>query len=267
MVEKQTNKVLKCLRAYNGLEFCNEPFDNFCKSNGIVRHRTVRHTPQQNGVAERLNRTLIERVRCQLAEAMLSEKYWAETASYIVHTLNRCPHTSTNFITPEEKWTGKPPNLQYLKVFGCVGFLHQRLGKLKARVVKYMFLRLTEGVKGYRLWHPVERRCINSRDVTFREQEMYMLHDKTSEKSLATKDTHIEVEHNAHSSNTETEPENAEEEDSEQRTEDEATEMIQEHPDLQNYSLARDKQRRNIVPPARFSEADCISLALNGLIL
>lgn len=100
MIEKQIVKALKCLRTDSGLEFCNELFDNYCKSNGIVRHKTVRYTPQQNGVAERLNRTIMERVRCQLADAMLPERYWAEAASYTVYTLNRCPHTLINFLTP-----------------------------------------------------------------------------------------------------------------------------------------------------------------------
>ena len=53
MVEKQTSKYVKCLRTDNGLEFCSDEFNNFCKVHEIMRHRTVRYTPQQNGVAER----------------------------------------------------------------------------------------------------------------------------------------------------------------------------------------------------------------------
>lgn len=106
----------------------------------------------------------MERVRCQLTDAMLPENFWAEAASYTVHTLIRCPHTSLNFLTPEEKWKGKPPKLQQLKIFGCVGFVHQSQGKLKPRAVKCMFLGFTEGVKGFRMWHSIEKKCINSRD-------------------------------------------------------------------------------------------------------
>lgn len=60
MIEKQTGKQVKRLRTDNGLEFCNDEFNEFCKNKGIARHRTVRMTPQQNGVAERMNRTLLE---------------------------------------------------------------------------------------------------------------------------------------------------------------------------------------------------------------
>ena len=60
---------MKCLRTDNGLEFCFDEFNTLCKKEGIVRHRTVRHTPQQNSVAERMNRTLMEKVRCMLSNA------------------------------------------------------------------------------------------------------------------------------------------------------------------------------------------------------
>ena len=57
MIEKQTWRLVKCLRTDNGLEFCSDEFNTLCKKEGIIRHCTVRHTPQQNGVAERMNRT------------------------------------------------------------------------------------------------------------------------------------------------------------------------------------------------------------------
>nr|GFB69873.1 retrovirus-related Pol polyprotein from transposon TNT 1-94 [Tanacetum cinerariifolium] len=63
LVDKQTGKQVKTLRTYNGLEFCITSFDNFCKKKGIVRHHTIRHTSQQNGVAERMNQTLMARAR------------------------------------------------------------------------------------------------------------------------------------------------------------------------------------------------------------
>lgn len=59
-----------------------------------------------------------------------------------------------------------------------------------------MFFEFTKEVKGFRLWHPIEKRCINSRDVIFREQEMYMLQNKPEEKSSPDLDNRIEVEHN-----------------------------------------------------------------------
>ena len=68
-VEGQTDFKLKCLRTDNGLEFCNHEFDAFCHKNGVKRHLTVPGTPQQNGITERMNKTLLEKARCLLISA------------------------------------------------------------------------------------------------------------------------------------------------------------------------------------------------------
>ncbi|XP_038877664.1 uncharacterized mitochondrial protein AtMg00710-like [Benincasa hispida] len=136
----------------------------------------------------------MERVKCLLSDVILSEKYWAEAASYVVYTLNRCPHTSLNFITSEEKWTKHPPNLDNLRVFGCVGYIHQNQGKLKSRAVKCMFVGFTEGVKGFKMWNSAEKRFVVSRDVTFREREMFMQKEKTTIEIPKSSTTRIKVE-------------------------------------------------------------------------
>lgn len=69
---------LKKFRTNNGLEFCSEWFDGNCKNEGIRRHKTVRDTPQQNGLAERMNKTIIERMRCMLSKASLPRSFWVE---------------------------------------------------------------------------------------------------------------------------------------------------------------------------------------------
>lgn len=78
MVETQSGRKLKKLRTDNGLDFCNRLFDDYCKQAGIVRHRTCTYTPPQNGVAERLNKTIMNKVRCMLNESGLGPKFWAE---------------------------------------------------------------------------------------------------------------------------------------------------------------------------------------------
>ena len=75
LVENQSGKRLKVLRTDNGLEYCNKSFDDYCKERGIVRHKTCPYTPQQNGVAERLNRTILEKVRSLLSETGLGESF------------------------------------------------------------------------------------------------------------------------------------------------------------------------------------------------
>lgn len=81
--------MLKCLRTDNGLEYLSKEFDEFCRSKGIKRHRIVPLNPQQNGVAERVNRTILERVRCMLLLAGMGKKFWAEAASTAVKMMNK----------------------------------------------------------------------------------------------------------------------------------------------------------------------------------
>ena len=69
MIEKQTRRLVKCLHTDNGLEFCFDEFNTLCKNERIVRNRIVRHTPQQYGVSEHMNRNLMENVRCILSNA------------------------------------------------------------------------------------------------------------------------------------------------------------------------------------------------------
>ena len=96
MIERQTEKKVKILCTDNGMEFCSKQFGNYCKSEGIVKHHTVPYTPQQNGVAERMNRTIISRARCMLSNAGLHRRFWAEAASTACYLINRSPSIPLN---------------------------------------------------------------------------------------------------------------------------------------------------------------------------
>ncbi|KAG8480959.1 hypothetical protein CXB51_025647 [Gossypium anomalum] len=165
MIEKQTGKQIKYLRTDNGLEFCSDEFNKLCKSEGIVRHLTVRHTPQQNGVAERMNRTIMEKVRCMLSNANLPKSFWAEAASTACFSINRSPSVAIEKKTPQEVWSGNPANYSDLKIFGCPAYAHVNNGKLEPRSIKCVFLGYKAGVKGYKLWCPENRKVVISRDV------------------------------------------------------------------------------------------------------
>lgn len=102
LVEKQVNKKVKVLRTDNGLEFCNRKYEEYCRKQGIERHRTCTYTPQQNGVAERMNRTVMEKLRCMLSESGLGEEFWAEAAATAAYIVNRSPCTAIDHNVPEE---------------------------------------------------------------------------------------------------------------------------------------------------------------------
>lgn len=109
MVENQVDKKVKYLRTDNGLEFVNIAFNEFCRKAGITRHRTCTYMPLQNGVAERMNWTIMENVRCLLNESGLEEEFWAEAVNIATYMINRSPTASLNFKSPEEVWLGKQP--------------------------------------------------------------------------------------------------------------------------------------------------------------
>ncbi|KAL2533054.1 Retrovirus-related Pol polyprotein from transposon TNT 1-94 [Abeliophyllum distichum] len=180
LVENQKESKVKVLRTDNGLEFCNLEFDSYCREKGIQRHKTVKHTLQQNRVAERLNRTIMDKVRCLLISFGLSKGFWGEAACTDVYLINISPSSAIDFKTPEEVWSGNPPNLAHLRVFGCAAFAQQVEGKLDARASKCVMLGYPTSVKGYRLWVYGEKgiKIINSRDVVFNELEMPSLKGK-----------------------------------------------------------------------------------------
>ena len=124
LVENETNSKLKCLKFDNGGEFCNNEFDSFCSHNGIRRIKVVPRTPQENGVAERMNRTILERARSMRIHAGFPLNLWADAIDTAVYLINRGPSMALDGDIPEEMWTGKKVNYSFLRVFGCEAFAH-----------------------------------------------------------------------------------------------------------------------------------------------
>ncbi|RDY07025.1 hypothetical protein CR513_08919, partial [Mucuna pruriens] len=135
----QIGTKLKCLRIDNGLEFVLEQFNNFCKKLGIRRHKTVVETPQHNGLVERMNRTILERIRCMLLSAGLPKAFWG------------CPSSAIGFKTLMELWNGKLANYSNLKVCSVLAFVHVKQDKLEARAIRCAFIGYPLGIKGYKL--------------------------------------------------------------------------------------------------------------------
>ncbi|CAA3000335.1 pre-mRNA-splicing factor ATP-dependent RNA helicase DEAH10 [Olea europaea subsp. europaea] len=148
----KTNKRIKALRKDNGFEFCNIEFDLFCKESSILRHRTTTYTPQQNGVAERMNRTFLKKVICMLLSSGLPKVFWGEVLKIATYLINRIPSSAIDFKILEALWSGKYPDYSKLKVFGCAAYSHQNEEKLEPRSLKCIFLGYGEESKGYRLW-------------------------------------------------------------------------------------------------------------------
>ena len=136
LVENQTGKKINRLRTDNGLEFCHREFDDYCAKNGIARQHTCTSTPQQNGLAERMNRTIMNKVRCMLTESGLSKVFWAEAAATACYLINRSPSSAIECKLPEQVWSGTKPRYDHLRPFGCIAYVHVSQGKLNPRAKK-----------------------------------------------------------------------------------------------------------------------------------
>uniref|UniRef100_A0A2N9ER08 Integrase catalytic domain-containing protein n=1 Tax=Fagus sylvatica TaxID=28930 RepID=A0A2N9ER08_FAGSY len=123
-VENQTGRKIKCLRTDNGTEYRDGDFLKFCEEHGIKRHFTVRKTPQQNGVAERLNRTITETARCLRLNAELPKSFWAEAVDMACYIINRSPRVALDGKVAEEVWTGQEVDYSFMRIFGCPAYVH-----------------------------------------------------------------------------------------------------------------------------------------------
>ncbi|KAG8481222.1 hypothetical protein CXB51_025972 [Gossypium anomalum] len=211
MIEKQTREQIKYLRTDNGLELYYDEFNRLCKLEGIMRHLTVRYTPHQNGVAERMNRTIMEKVRCMLSNANLPKSFWAEAASTACFLINRSPSVAIEKRTPQEVWSGNPANYSDLKIFGCPVYAHK---------------------------------VVISRDVVFDETAML---PNLSLKESSNKENQKQVEHQI---NTESTPQAS-------------TKIENRVASSPQYSIAKNRTRREIKPPKKYAEADLVAYALN----
>jgi transposase InsO family protein len=123
-VENLTRRKIKVLRSDNGGEYTSKEFISFCIEVGIKRELTVPYNPQQNGVAERKNITIIEATKAMIHDQSLPMTLWAEACMTTVYVQNRSPHQILKNITPEEAFTKVKPEIGHFRIFGCPVYLH-----------------------------------------------------------------------------------------------------------------------------------------------
>jgi len=173
-VEKETGQFIKCIRTDRGGEFNSLEFNEFCKQNGIKRQLTIAYTSQQNGVVERKNMTVMNLVRSMLSEKKIPKTFWHEVVNWTIYVLNRCPTFAVKDMTPEKVWSGVKPSVEHFRVFGCVAHVHipdARRTKLENKSFCCVLLGVNEESKGYRLYDPVAKKIVTSRDIIFEEEK------------------------------------------------------------------------------------------------
>jgi hypothetical protein len=144
----------------------------FCKDAGIKRELTTPYNPQQNGVVEQKNRTILEDVKTMIHDQDLPMCLWVEAVMTAVYVHNRLSHSALGLKTPEEMFTVKKPEVRHLKIFGRPVFIHipkEKRNKMDPSGKKGIFVGYCEVSKAFRIYIPGEHHIEISRDVTFDE--------------------------------------------------------------------------------------------------
>lgn len=155
-------------------------FQEFCEREGINRHLTAPYSPQQNGVVERRNRTLLEMTRSIMKHMNLPNYLWGEAVRHSTYLINRVGTRALAYQTPYEAFKKRKPNVEHVRVFGCVSYEKvdgPHLRKLDDRSRVLVHLGTEPGSKAYRLLDPTTRKITVSRDVVFDESQSWKWKD------------------------------------------------------------------------------------------
>lgn len=164
---------VKRLHSDNGGEFISRAFKRYCKRRGILHTYTGPRAPQQNGVAERSNRTVVEMARCLRLESGLDKEFWAEACKTSVYVLNRVPSAVLDGQTPHFKLFGKQAKLDHLRVFGCRAYAQiypNERTKMDPKAWRGIMIGYDEhNNRCYRIYDPVRKVIRKTVHVTFEE--------------------------------------------------------------------------------------------------
>jgi transposase InsO family protein len=174
MVENLLSRPIKSFQSDGGGEYSYTPFKNLLAQNGILHRFSCPHTSQQNGVAERKHRHVMDTGLALLAQSGLSIKYWVDAFLTAIYLINRLPTPTLSYLTPYFKIFHRSPDYHLLRTFGCTCYPLLRpynQHKLNFRSKKCVFMGYSPHHRGYRCLDLSTHRIYISRDVVFNEQE------------------------------------------------------------------------------------------------
>ncbi|GJR26741.1 retrovirus-related pol polyprotein from transposon TNT 1-94 [Tanacetum coccineum] len=187
MIQVRLKETVRRIRTDNGTEFVNQTLREYYEKVGISHETSVARSPQQNGVVERRNRTLIEAARTMLIYAKAPLFLWAEAVATACYTQNRSVIRHRHGKTPYELLHNKPPDLSYLHVFGALCYPtndSENLGKLQPKADIGIFIGYAPTKKAFRIYNRRTRRIIETIHVDFDELTAMASEHSSSEPAL-----------------------------------------------------------------------------------
>ena len=180
-VTNHYNAKIKIFRSDNGGEYTSHSFKQHLAKHGVIHQTSCPYTPQQNGVAERKNRHLMEVARSMMFHTNVPKRFWGDAVMTACYLINKIPTKILQDQSPHEVLNKQKPSIDHLRVFGCLCFVlipGQQRNKLEPRSTRAMFIGYSPNQKGYKCYSPETRRVLISRDVKFAEYKGY--HDEKS---------------------------------------------------------------------------------------
>lgn len=174
LVERQCDRHVKRFTLDNGSEFFNHLLVPYCTSKGIILRPTAPYTPEENGVAERSNRTVVSKARAMMIEANMPIRFWLHAVKTAIYLMNRTvSSTLESGVTPYEMWHGSKPDISHIRVFGCLCSIltrkEIRQGKFAPVSKSAILIGYAEQNRNYIVFIPENNTILTSHDVTFRE--------------------------------------------------------------------------------------------------
>ncbi|UYV62960.1 hypothetical protein LAZ67_2002627 [Cordylochernes scorpioides] len=173
--ERETGHKIKRLRTDNGLEYCNKNFKQKLESLGIKHELTNSYSPQQNGVSERLNRSLLDMARASMHNADLPQIFWAESVNCAAYIKNRSLCSALDNKVPEEIWLSRKVSVRHFKIFGALAYAHipkQKRKKFDRRAKRCILVGYSTQSKGYRLWDNDSKQVFITKHARFDENKL-----------------------------------------------------------------------------------------------
>ncbi|RVW69268.1 Copia protein [Vitis vinifera] len=178
----QFNSKIQVLKSDNAKEYFTSSLSTYLQNHGIIHISSYVDTPQQNGVAERKNRHLLEVARCLMFSSNVPNYFWGEAILTATYLINRMPSRVLTFQSPCQLFLKQFPHTRAassdlpLKVFGCTAFIHvypQNRSKFAPRANKCIFLGYSPTQKGYKCYSPTNKRFYTTMDVSFFEHVFF----------------------------------------------------------------------------------------------